>query len=213
MVTGMHPDDIVLFDYVEGDLLAAERAKLDVHLASCAQCADQVGRVQAGRDALREAKFVELPAQRREAILASLPAQRAPTRRPQLSLKRFVAVVTPVAAVAAVVMALVTTGGFGPGEGGGGDEGAAAGAALSEESAPTTPTTAPASGGGEAAKDRVTALSAAGPAESVAAELRARGLDAEVVRNHVEVRDASRADVRRALRGRRDGSGRVIIIH
>jgi anti-sigma factor RsiW len=211
MVTGTHPDDIVLFDYVEDDLPAAERAELEVHLASCAQCAEQVGRAQAGRGALRESRSLELPPHRREALLASLPAQRAPKTRRRLSLKGFVAIGTPVAAVAAVVVALVATGGFGPRQGRGGDEGAAA--ALSEESAPTTATTAPSSGGDEAAKDRATALFAAGPTDALAADLRAEGLDAEVVGTHVEVRNAKRADVRRALRGRRDGSVRVIIVH
>jgi hypothetical protein len=36
MVTGTHPEEIELFDYVEGDLPEARRAEIGAHVESCA---------------------------------------------------------------------------------------------------------------------------------------------------------------------------------
>ena len=68
MVTGTHPEEVDLFDYVEGELSADRRTELEFHLASCATCAKQVALVQAGKDALRESQLLHLPPARREAI-------------------------------------------------------------------------------------------------------------------------------------------------
>jgi anti-sigma factor RsiW len=184
MVTGTHPEDVDLFDYVEGDLPPRQRAELEVHLATCAQCAGHVARVQAGRDALRGTPFLEFPAHRREEILRELATHRSRTRRaPLFTGRRLLAVLAPAAAVAAVVVALTTID-TGPDEeaatpGGGG--GATAEAAPQDARASSAP------------------LEAQGPASAVADELRRKGLAARVVGGHVEVRDATRADVRRAL--------------
>jgi anti-sigma factor RsiW len=205
MVTGTHPEDIDLFDYVEGDLPAARRADLEVHLASCAACAEEVARVQAGREALRASQFLHLPPRRRDAIFMNLPAQRrAPGRSPALSPKRLLAILTPIAAVAAVVAALVTTGDFsGNGSGGGGQAAATGGAEA-------TKTTRQAGGG--SADTLAPLLSVAGPADQVAAELRNKGFDARAVGNRVEVRNATKAQVERALRNRRTGRVEIVIV-
>jgi anti-sigma factor RsiW len=201
MVTGTHPDDTDLFDYVEGDLPARRRDRIEVHLASCADCADHVARVTAGRDALRGAQFLQLPPRRREGMFLNLPEQRRPARRGALSPKQLVAVLTPVAVVAAVVVALVTTGG------GNGNE--QAGRAVAGETSLEADQST--QGGGEALPVPAQALKVAGPADAVAAQLRSSGIDARVVGNRVEVRGATRAEVDRALRNRRTGKVEIVI--
>jgi anti-sigma factor RsiW len=202
MVTETHPEEVDLFDYVEGDLPADRRAEIEVHLATCATCAKQVGLVQVGKDTLRESQFLHLPPRRREAIFMNLPAQRrAPGRSPALSPKRLLAILTPIAAVAAVVVALVSSGGIGTNEGAGGSAaGATATSRLQAEDQ---------AGGAEAAAP---VMKVAGPATAVADELRRKGLAARVVGNSVEVRDATPAEVQRALRNRRTGRIEVVLI-
>jgi anti-sigma factor RsiW len=202
MVTGIHPDEIDLFDYVEGDLPTARVAELEVHLASCGKCAEQVARVRAGHEALREAQFLQLPPRRREGIFLNLPEQRrARTRSPALSPKRLLAILTPIAAVGAVVAALVTTnGGMGneqAGATGGGGEARAS--ADQAESGAAGAVTAP-------------FRTVQGPAFAVAADLRAKGFDARVVGGRVEVRDATRKAVKTALSSRRAGRVKVIVL-
>lgn len=190
MVTGTHPEDIELFDYVEGDLRADRRAALEVHLASCARCSEQVARVQAGREVLRGSQFLQLPPRRREGVFLNLPEQRrAPGRSPAFSPKQLLAILTPIAVVTAIVVALVSSGGLGSGGGEAGGVGAGG------EAAGTTNAATDLGGGREAAP----AFSVSGSATAVAAELRRKGFDARAAGNRVEVRNATRAEVRRAL--------------
>jgi anti-sigma factor RsiW len=202
MVTGTHPEEVDLFDYVEGELSADRRAELEIHLASCATCAEQVALVQAGKDALRESQLLHLPPARREVISTSLPEQRrAPGRSPALSPRRVLALLTPVAALAALVVVLVSSGVF---DTSGRDEagsGAAAGTSQlqMEDQA----------GGAEGAAP---VMKVAGPATTVADELRRKGIRARVVGNKVEVRDATRAEVQRALENRRSGRIEIVLI-
>jgi anti-sigma factor RsiW len=190
MVTGTHPEDVELFEYVEGELAGDRRAEVEAHLASCAHCAERIASVDAGRTALRAAQPLELPAARRQAVLRALPAQpRAGGGIPWLSPKRALAVLVPVAAVAAAVVAIVTAGG-----GGGNEEGAAVGGQTVMRGAPES----------AGALDKQAAqLSVGGSAADVADSLREHGFDARVVGTHVEVRNATRAEVKRALAGRR----------
>ena len=215
MVTGTHPDDIDLFDYVEGDMPDARRAELEVHLASCARCAEEVTRVRAGREALRESQFLQLSGRRQDAIFHDLPPQRGESRRPSFSLKPVLVALVSATAVAGVAVALINVGDTG----GGGDQEESAGEAAALTSGGTPSAGESAGGGGtgtEAAQDRATKtrlLSVAGSADAVAAELRRKGFSAEVVGDHVEVRGATRAQVRQALSGRRDGDVRIVIVH
>jgi anti-sigma factor RsiW len=198
MVAGAHPEDIELFDYVEGDLPAARRGTIEVHLASCADCAQHVARVQAGKALLRQAQFLEIPPRRRDDMLTSLPRQRRLRgRSPALSPKRLLAVLTPIAAVAAVVVALATTGGNS-------ERGSAGGAGGTENAASDQ-------AGAEAQARGF--LSVAGPADAVAANLRSKGIDARAAGLVVEVRNATRDEVRTALGSRRKGRVQVIIVH
>jgi anti-sigma factor RsiW len=202
MVTGTHPEEVDLFDYVEGELSADRRAELEIHLASCATCAEQVVLVQAGKDVLRESQLLHLPPARREVISTSLPEQRrAPGRSPALSPRRVLALLTPVAALAALVVVLVSSGVF---DTSGRDEagsGAAAGTSQlqMEDQA----------GGAEGAAP---VMKVAGPATTVADELRRKGIRARVIGNKVEVRDATRAEVQRALENRRSGRIEIVLI-
>jgi anti-sigma factor RsiW len=201
MVTETHPEEVELFDYVEGDLSEDRRAGIEVHLATCAPCAEQVALVQAGKDALRESQFLHLPPRRREAILMSLPTQRrAPGRSPALSPKRLLAILTPIAAVAAVVVALVSSGGVGT-TGDEGGAGMAAGTATSQ---------AEDKAGAEAAP--MPYREVMGPADEVATILRSKGIDARVVNGRVEVRNATRSEVNRALANRRSGRVEIVIL-
>jgi anti-sigma factor RsiW len=204
MVTGTHPNDIELFDYVEGDVTDDRKAELEVHLASCAECAEHVARVTAGRYALRRAQFLQLPPRRREAIFLNLPEpRRAAGRSPAMSPKRLLAVLTPIAAVAAVVAALVTTTGNQGGGGGASAVGAAGGTSRATATKESTQL--------DQSKQGPTLL-VAGPADQVAAELRTKGFDAQVVGQRVQVRNATRAEVMRALANRRAGRVRIVIV-
>jgi anti-sigma factor RsiW len=200
MVTGTHPEEIELFDYVEGEISRDRRGEIEVHLATCSLCADQVARVQSGRDALRESQFLHLPARRSEAVFMNLPEQRrAPGRSPSLSPKQLLAILTPVAAVAAVVVALVTTGDMGSGS----RDRAAGGGAATAESAEDSATP-------ESAGRLFKAV--AGPADQVAAELRSKGIDAKVVEGRVQVRGATRREIEQALGRRKSGDVQIIIV-
>ena len=68
---------------------------------------------------------------------------------------------------------------------------------------------APIAGGFDSAQ----ALSVKGPADQVATELRSKGFDARVIGDRVEVRNATKAQVERALKSRRSGKVRIVIIH
>jgi anti-sigma factor RsiW len=203
MVTGTHPEDVDLFDYVEGELSPDRRAQLEVHLAGCATCAEQVALVQAGKDALRDSQPLHLPPARREAISTSLPIQRrAPGRRRALSPGRLLALLTPVAAVAALVVVLVSSGVF---ETNGNEGGAGAAGGTAERTTQLDKSAAP-----EAA---VPFRAVAGPADQVAQLLRSKRIDARVVNGRVEVRNATRTDVNRALGNRRAGGVEIVILN
>jgi anti-sigma factor RsiW len=203
MVTGTHPEDVDLFDYVEGELSADRRAKLEDHLASCATCAEQVALVLAGKDALRESQLLHLPPARREAISTSLPTKRrAPGRSPLLSPRRLLALLTPVAALAAAVVVLVSSGVL---DTNGTDEGGSAAGGAAERTTQLDQATPEAS----AAPFRAVA----GPADQVAELLRSKGIDARVVNGRVEVHDATRREVNRALGNRRTGPVEIVILN
>jgi anti-sigma factor RsiW len=203
MVTGTHPDEIELFDYVEGDVSTDRRAEIETHLATCTSCADHVARVQAGKDVLRDSQFLHLPPRRRDAIFMNLPEQRRSSRRsPALSPKRLLAILTPVVAVAAVIVALVSTGDMGSSSR---DQAASGGGATAQVESSAEDSGAP-TAGFRALK------SVAGPASEVAAALRNKGIDARVVDGHVEVRGATKDEIDQALGRRKAGDVEIIIV-
>jgi anti-sigma factor RsiW len=199
MVTGTHPEEIELFDYVEGDLPETRRAEIDAHLESCTSCTEQVTRVQAGKEVLRESQFLHLPPRSREGVFMNLPEKRRePGRSPALSPKQLLAILTPVAVVAAIAVALVSSGGNSNEEASGG----ATAGATTERSAEDS----------VAPKALATFGSVVGPADQVAAELRSKGIDARTVNGRVEVRKATRQEVDRALADRRSGRVEIVLV-
>lgn len=197
MVAETHPHDIELFEYVENELPPARRDEIAAHLATCSVCAQQVELAATGKDALRSAALLELPAQRREGIVRNLPKQEreADVRRPfpKLVFAGLVAVLL----VAAVVGIIFSS------NGGSGQETSAGGAAAEDA-------TATGGGGGvEAAQPQ--ALSSTGPAEEVAEELRRKGFDASVQNDRVVVQGATKQQVREALADRGPGDVAVVV--
>ena len=101
-----HPNEIELLSFVEEDLGADARRDVAEHLVACRTCADQIRRLETGREALRSAPSLELPDERRDQILASLPEQPDPWRRFR-PVKRALVIAAPVAATAAVAALFV----------------------------------------------------------------------------------------------------------
>ena len=198
MVSRMHPEDVELLGYVEGDLDDAARAQIEAHVAGCAECAEQIRFLEAGRDALRASPLLEAP----EHVVPSLPA-RAPARRWRA--RSVVAVLAPVAVVALVIGVIATTD---PGDGGGGEEAAATALTAAQEGAEGGGAeTAP----GAAPTDEAAVRSVAGPPEEVVRLLRAIGLDARREGSTVVVSGATSEQVERALADRSPGVVRVVI--
>jgi anti-sigma factor RsiW len=200
MVSGTHPDEIQLLDYVEEDLDSASRGVVEAHLAGCPECAEQISRLEAGREALRGAPMLEAP----EHIRPELP-ERPSARRFTLRPRRLVAVLAPVAVVAAVVAVVATTD---PSQNEG-DEGQRAAAAQ-------TTAADSAEGGAEAAPSQAlsatTVRSVAGPAQEVFQALLAQGFDARRLDDRVEVRGATRERVEVALAERPNGPVEVVVV-
>jgi len=117
VTTTMHPDDLELFEYVEGDLDEARRLHVAAHLAACERCAAEVQLLEEGKQALRESPLLALPPKTKDALLRGLPRQVERERTPfSFSPRRLVAVLVPVAAVAIAVTAIVSTTGNGESE-------------------------------------------------------------------------------------------------
>jgi hypothetical protein len=191
-----HPDEIELLELVEG-----ERTDLADHVASCAECAERVRLLEAGRDALRAAPLLELPAERQAELIRRLPAQERERRFAWRPLAVVVALAALVATVAA--LAIVNSGGRTSEEGAGMAGGEAGGGA---ELAPTTAQDT----GGDAAKAQPLA-SVAGDPKEVAADLRDRGFNARVRRDRVVVLSSDPEAVRTALAARKAGDVRVFV--
>jgi len=199
MVAGTHPDDIDLFEFVEDDLPQARRAEIEAHLGACSVCAEQVARVEAGREALHGAQFMHLPERRAEGVFMNLPT-RAPERgrRRALSPKQLIAVLTPVIAVAAIVAILVNSGSNS------GSNTSAAGGAAATAGGETRSASSP-----EATQ--ASSLSSSGTATDVAAELRNKGFSAFVQDDRVVVKGATTKQVREALADRGPGDVQIVV--
>jgi anti-sigma factor RsiW len=199
MVSETHPDEIQLLDYVEGDLDTASRGVVEAHLAGCAECAEQISRLEAGREALRGAPMLEAPV----GLLGELPEQARPARR-TFRPGRALAILAPVAAIAGVVAIVATT------NPGGGDQSEEAGRAAATMAAGVE------EGGGEEgaptqALDAAVVRSVAGPPNEVVQVLLAKGLDARRLDDRVEVRGTTRERVEVALADRPNGPVAVVI--
>jgi hypothetical protein len=210
VMAGMHPEELELLAYVEGELDDPRRAEVASHLEACDRCVQELRSVESGKAALRSAPMLELPPGRLETMLTRLPSRAA---APPGLIRRAL----PVAAALAAVAALAG-GAFVLGTSDGGDDEGASGVAQDEAS--------DAGGGGEAAAttDGATtdkrqsaeplfeAASVAGSPAIVARRLRSDGLDARAVDGRVIVRGATAAEVRKALETLDTGPGQVVVV-
>jgi hypothetical protein len=213
-----HPDEIELLSFVEDELDADARRGVAEHLLACRACSDQIHLLEAGRSALQAAPLLELPSDRREAILASLPERPDPWRllRP---LKRPLVIAAPVAGAAALVGVFVLAGTqLGP-RGDDSDEAARpaqeAGGGLSG-GGQTTESGDQTTESGEARKAKATFLLDApegttfvravqGPPDAVVRTLGSQGIQAAVDAKGRVRAEARRGDVAAALAGRPPG--------
>ncbi len=215
MMAGPHPHDLELLDYVEDELPNDRRREIGAHVEQCSACGETIGELAGARAALKAVPTLELPADRRAEIDAEVRGS-APPWRARLRPGRLVAVVAPVAALAAVVVGVmtVTTGRDDPGTGG---EAAAPQAELQAEDraggeADEGAEEAPEASAGQAPLSAVGPVaSVAGPSADVASLLAEEGFDARVVNGRVVVRGAEPPAVFRALAGRPRGPVRVLV--
>jgi Putative zinc-finger len=66
--------EILLCDYVDGDIRGAQKSALEQHLAECSACAELVQEVQAAVNFIGSAALVEPPAELMTRILHQIPA-------------------------------------------------------------------------------------------------------------------------------------------
>ena len=114
-MAGAHPNEIELFEYVEGDLAAPEAATVRSHVEACAACAATIAELELARDALRASPLLELPAERLGELVAGLPEREREPRRllGRFSPRQLAVTLVPVAAAAAAAIVVVTTTGDG----------------------------------------------------------------------------------------------------
>jgi hypothetical protein len=210
-MAGIHPEELELLAYLEGELDDRRRGQVASHLETCEICADDLRAAETGRAALRSAPMLELPAERLEALLTRLPA-RASTS-PGL-LRRAL----PVAAALAAVAALAG-GAFVLGTSGRGDDSGSAGGLTQDEASSAGGGGADTRGSAGEVQDGSTtqtfqdaqsaplkAKSVAGSPASVARRLRRVGFDARVDSGTVIVQGATDAEVRKAREAFDSGS-------
>jgi anti-sigma factor RsiW len=211
-MTEKHPDQLELLVYVEEELDPGPHGELAEHLATCPSCAEQVRRLEAGREALRAAPLLDLSDDRKQTIMWSLPDR--PDRwklfRP---VKRALVVAAPVAGAAALIGFFVLAGTQLDGGGDDDSEGGQA-AQVAEE------------GAGQATEGRPEAESAplrddvsgarfvrtaTGPAAAIVRALESEGIAAEVDPEGRVIAEARAGEVRAALAGRPPGNVSVYV--
>jgi anti-sigma factor RsiW len=217
----LHPGEIELLEYVEGELDVGARAEVHAHVEACPSCAARVAELERARDVLRSSPLLGLTERRRAEILAALPRQERD--RPAVveflaSPKRLAAVLVPVAAVVVAVVALTTTGGNGEQRAAPPEAGKATDVAAAEaEAAPPPAEPAPEGPAATEAPMLEAALppvaSVAGPAADVGELLEQEGFSFTIVGpERIEVTGAAENDVRRALEDLPKGPVQVFVL-
>jgi len=211
----MHPEELELLAYLEGELDDPRREEVASHLESCERCAQELRAVGAGRAVLRSAPMLELPAERLDALLTRLPARAAAA--PGL-LRRALPLAATLAAFAALAGGAVVLG-----TSGGGDDGGSAGGIAQDEASGVGGGADTRGSAGEVQEGSATqaledaetsplkAKSVAGSPASVARRLRRGGFDVRVVNGEVIVQGATDAEVRKALEPLGSGSVQVFV--
>jgi hypothetical protein len=212
-MAAQHPDELTLLAYVEGDLTAVERGTLAAHVAACPACTEQVRLLEVGREALAAAPHLELPEERRRALLRRLP------EHPQRFgfLEPFRHGLTRAAPALAALLLVAVFVAFATQLGDGGDDDAGSrGAAGGGEAAQTAPAQAEGAEEGEA-QDSARTLAGlrlvrrvAGPPREVVELLRESGHPA-VLREGSVVADGRPREVRAVLEGRPRGPVAVYV--
>jgi anti-sigma factor RsiW len=213
-MTEKHPNQLELLAYVEHELDPGPHRELAEHLAVCPSCAEQVGRLEAGREALRAAPLLDLSEDRKQTIMWSLPDR--PDRwaffRP---VKRALVVAAPVAGAAALIGVFVLAG---TQLGGGGDDdagGEAAQVGADEGAAETTEQEGPPQTEGAPLRDipagATFVRTAQGPAAAIVRALKREGITAEVDAEGRVIAEARAGEVRAALAGRPPGDVPVYV--
>lgn len=222
----VHLSEIELLELAEGELDASAAA-------ACADCLHRLALLEAGRFALRASPVLELPSERLEAILASLPPQdREPGRLASLlhSPRRLALALAPVAAVVVAVVVGITIATSGDGRqvaGATASASTSAAAAMEAQAAPADGGAAEAAPEGGAADEASTAESpatasseklprtgpfhVAGPAAEVARLLESAGFEVTVAGGTITVTGADPEAVARALDGRSTGGVEVVV--
>ena len=210
-MAGMHPEELELLAYLEGELDDPHHTQVASHLETCERCAQDLRAVEIGRAALSSAPMLELPQERLEALLTRLPSRAA---TPPGFIRRALPVAAALAAVAALAGGAFVLGTSGEGD----DE--ASGVAQDEASDAGGGAV---QGGGSTTREStdegtefegvppptLRAARVAGSPASVARRLRRDGFDARAVNGRVIVRGATAAEVRKALETLDTGPVRV----
>ena len=212
MMAGMHPEELELLAYLEGELDDPRRAQVASHVETCDRCAQDLREAEAGRAALRSAPMLELPQERLEALLTQLPSHAV---TPPGFIRRALPVAAALAAVAALAGGAFVLGTSGEG----GDEGAGvaqneasdAGGGAVQGGGSTTRESTEGSEFEGVPPSTLRAARVAGSPASVARRLRRDGFDARAVNGRVIVRGATAADVRKALETLDTGPVRVLV--
>jgi Putative zinc-finger len=211
-MTEKHPDQLELLSYVEDELDPGPRQELAGHLAACSSCAEQVRRLEAGRDALVASPLLDLPEGRREEILASLP-ERPDRWRLFRPVKQALLVAAPVAGAAALIAVFVLAGtqlGGGGDDDSGGGEAAQVGADEGGQTTEQGPEAESAPLRDELAGATLV-RSAQGPPAAIVRVLEREGIPAEVDSEGRVIAEARAGEVTAALVGRPPGDVPVYV--
>jgi hypothetical protein len=208
-MTEKHPDQLELLAYVEEELDPGPHRELAEHLAACPSCAEQVRRLEGGREALRAAPLLDLSDDRKQTILRSLPDR--PDRwaffRP---VKRALVVAAPVAGAAVLIGVFVLAG---TQLGGGGDDDSEGGEAaqVADEGGGQTTEGRPEAESAPLRDDATLLRSVQGPASEVVRVLEDEGIPAEIDAKGRVIAEARAGEVRAALAGRPPGDVPVYV--
>jgi hypothetical protein len=178
-----HPDELDLLDLVEGELPRAAQRSVAAHVEGCARCSEVVRQLRAGRGALHSSGVLQLSERARDRISAAIDEEPRARRFRFWEPRRLGLVVAATLVLVASAVAVAQWGGVGD------EPGGEAASELAEESGGDGAEGGGVEGDAQTVMPESTTdtIRVAGPAREVAAELRAEGFEARVVRGEVVV--------------------------